>query len=377
MSTTEIFSPGLDTIVAGETAISTLVGGLAYRSYPVVDLVERCSFEEVAHLLLHGELPTEAELDAFRRRLAESSDIPAAAMDFLRQVPEGVPPMDLVRSAVSLLAHHDPEAQDMSPAANLRKSERLLAQIPPVLGHIAAVRDGHAVPSRPELGLAGNLLWLVTGREADAWAHKAFDVSLILYAEHEFNASTYAARVVTSTGSDMHSAVVAAIGTLKGPLHGGANEKVMDVLRDAGAPAEARGWLQSALARKEKIMGFGHRVYKTGDVRAKVLHRYAHEGLTRAGLVDVEETAAIIEEGLAREKQLYPNLDWPAGRLYHALGLHPVYYTPFFVAARMSGWCAHILEQQANNRLIRPRSRYVGPPVRPVPPIGARGRGTR
>jgi citrate synthase len=364
----EVFSPGLEGVIAGETAISTLEGGLSYRGYPVVELVERCVFEEVAYLLLHGELPTKSQLEAFTVRLIAFSSLPPHATDFLEHVPPDTVPMDLLRSAVSLLSHGDPdEHAGESAAVNMRRSERLLAQIPTVLGHIAAIRDGIAVTPRPELGIAGNLIWLVTGEEPTAEAKKAFDVSLILYAEHEFNASTFAARVVTSTGSDMHSSIVAAIGALKGPLHGGANEKVMDILGAVGAPDQASAWLEGALARKEKIMGFGHRVYKTGDVRAKVLRVYAKEALERAGLGDVEKTSNIIEEGMAKAKNLFPNLDWPAGRLYHALGLVPAYYTPFFVASRITGWCAHVLEQQAHNRLIRPKSRYSGTPVRPVP----------
>jgi citrate synthase len=372
MSSTEIYSPGLEGVIAGETAISTLAGGLSYRGYPVSELVQVCEFEEVAYLLLYGELPTNSQLDAFKQRLVDASPLPGHAADFLEHVPPGTPPMDLVRSAVSLLAHDDADAQSSDTESNLRKSERLLAQIPTVLGHIAAVRDGLTAKPMPELGIAGNLLWLVTGIAPDAEARKAFDVSLILYAEHEFNASTFAARVVTSTGSDMHSSIVAAIGALKGALHGGANEKVMDVIKAAGAPSNAAAWLEGALVRKEKIMGFGHRVYKTGDVRAKILREFAKTALERAGMSHVEETAAILEDGMAKAKQLYPNLDWPAGWLYHALGLDTAYYTPFFVASRVTGWCAHVMEQQAHNRIIRPKSRYNGPEIRPVPPIGKR-----
>jgi citrate synthase len=198
------------------------------------------------------------------------------------------------------------------------------------------------------------------------------DVSLILYAEHEFNASTFTARVVCSTESDLHSAVVAAIGALKGRLHGGANEKVMDILRASGGPATAEKWLRETFARKEKIMGFGHRVYKAGDVRAGILKEYARQAALASGQMQWEETADLIEGLIAREKNLHPNLDWPAGRLYHALGLEVPLYTPIFVMSRITGWCAHIMEQMANNRLIRPRARYTGPELRAITPIAQR-----
>ncbi|MFM7152267.1 MAG: citrate/2-methylcitrate synthase, partial [Gemmataceae bacterium] len=208
--------------------------------------------------------------------------------------------------------------------------------------------------------------YMLTGKVPSEFVRKAFDVSLILYAEHEFNASTFTARVVTSTESDLHSAIVAAIGALKGRLHGGANEKVMDVLRAAGSPKTAEAWLRQAMAKKEKIMGFGHRVYKTGDVRAGILKNYAHKAAELAGLVSWEETAQIFETILGNEKNLFPNLDWPAGRLYHSLGLEVPLYTPIFVMSRVTGWSAHVLEQSANNRLIRPRGRYTGPAVRSI-----------
>jgi citrate synthase len=214
---------------------------------------------------------------------------------------------------------------------------------------------------------------MLRGTEPSPADTKALDVSLILYAEHEFNASTFTARVVCSTESDLHSAVVAAIGALKGRLHGGANEKVMDLLRAAGGPATAEKWIRDALARKEKIMGFGHRVYKAGDVRAGILKAYARQAAEAAGQVPWEETAEIIEKVLAAEKKLFPNLDWPAGRLYHAMGLEVPLYTPIFVMARVAGWSAHVIEQLEHNRIIRPRGRYTGPGTRAVKPLAERG----
>jgi 2-methylcitrate synthase/citrate synthase II len=373
MSSADIYSPGLEGIIAGETDISTVTGGLRYRGYPVAELAEKSSFDEVAHLLLHGELPTRAELGAFRQRLAAGQKLPALVSDLLKKLPAEAVPMDVVRTAVSMLAHFDPETSDESHDANLRKSERLLAQIPLVIGEYHRARKGlPAVAPRPEMAFAAHMLYLLTGKPADPFEAKAFDVSLILYAEHEFNASTFTARVVTSTASDLHSAIVAAIGALKGKLHGGANEKVMDMLVAAGGPDKAESWIRGALARKEKVMGFGHRVYKAGDVRAGILKEYARQAAEKAGNTKWEDAAAIVERVLAAEKQLYPNLDWPAGRLYHALGLEVPLYTPFFVASRVTGWCAHVIEQADHNRIIRPRARYTGPDERHVAPIEQR-----
>jgi 2-methylcitrate synthase/citrate synthase II len=378
MSTAEIYSPGLEGIIAGETDISTVTGGLRYRGYPVAELAEKSNFDEVAHLLLHGELPTRTELDAFRQRLAAAQKLPALVSELLKKLPADAVPMDVVRTAVSMLAHFDPETSDESHDANLRKSERLLAQIPLIIGAYHRARKGlPTVAPRPDLGFAANQLYLLTGKPADAFAAKAFDVSLILYAEHEFNASTFTARVVTSTASDLHSAIVAAIGALKGKLHGGANEKVMDMLTAAGGPDKAEAWIRGALARKEKVMGFGHRVYKAGDVRAGILKEFARQAAEKTGNTQWEETAAIIERVLADEKHLYPNLDWPAGRLYHALGLEVPLYTPFFVASRVTGWCAHVIEQADHNRIIRPLARYTGPAERHVLPIEQRGSANR
>jgi citrate synthase len=374
MSTAEIYSPGLEGIIAGETAVSTIEGGLRYRGYPVTELAGLATFDEVAYLLLYGELPNAAELAGFQQRVHAARSIPGALRDLLAALPAETVPMDSVRSAVSVLAHFDPDSQDSSPAANLRKSERLLGQIPVVVAEQYRLSKGlKTVPARAELGHAANFLYMLKGTPPDALHARAFDVSLTLYAEHEFNASTFTARVVVSTESDLHAGVTAAIGALKGRLHGGANEKVMDLLHRAGGPETAEKWIRDALARKEKVMGFGHRVYKAGDVRAGILKEYARQAAAAAGQTQWETTAQIIEGVLEKEKNLFPNLDWPAGRLYHALGLEVPLYTPFFVAARVTGWCAHIMEQIAHNRIIRPRARYTGPAVRKVLPVAERG----
>ena len=371
---TEIYSPGLEGVIAGETAISTIVGGLRYRGYPVAELTEKATFDEVAHLLLHGELPTRTQLADFNKRLAAAQKLPVVLSELLTKLPKNAVPMDVLRTAVSILASFDPDLEDSSTAANLRKAERLLAQIPLVIAeYYRATKGQPPVAPKHELGFAANLLYMLKGTPPSTVDAKAFDVSLILYAEHEFNASTFTARVVCSTESDMHSAITAAIGALKGRLHGGANEKVMDMLLKTGGPDKAEAWIRSALARKEKVMGFGHRVYKHGDVRANILKAYAQQAAQRAGTTPWEQAAETIEKVLAEEKNLFPNLDWPAGRLYHALGLEVPLYTPFFVASRVTGWAAHVMEQLAHNRIIRPRSRYTGPEERHVMPIDQRG----
>lgn len=368
------YSPGLEGVIAGETAISTVEGGLSYRGYSVAELAEHATFEEVAYLLLYGELPASRQLNEFKNRVGASRRLAEPLRALLAALPKWTPPLDALRSAVSVLAHFDPDTADLSREANLRKAERMLAQLPIVIAELHRTRKGlDAVPARPELSLAANFLYTLRGTEATPEEVRAFDVSLILYAEHEFNASTFTARVVVSTESDLHSAITAAIGALKGRLHGGANEKVTDLLLEAGGPDDAERWVMDALSRKERIMGFGHRVYKTGDVRAGILGEFARKASEAAGLGQLEATAGVIERVLEREKKLYPNLDWPAGRLYHALGLEVPLYTPIFAMSRVAGWAAHVIEQADRNRLIRPRGLYTGSGPRPVTPLAQRG----
>jgi citrate synthase len=375
------YSPGLEGVIAGETAICTVEGGLSYRGYSVGDLAEHCTFDEVAHLLIHGELPTARQLEAFQSRVAAARRLPPPLKDLLAALPKWTTPLDALRTAVSALGHFDQDTADNSHDANVRKAERLLAQIPVAIADHYRLANGlQPNAARQDLGQAANFLYMLRGSEATPDEVRALDVSLILYAEHEFNASTFASRVIVSTLSDMHSGVTGAIGALKGPLHGGANEKVMDILLAAGGPETAEQWTKSALARKERIMGFGHRVYKTGDIRAGILKSYARKmaesnpsAETRAELLKWEDTADVIERVMAAEKNMYPNLDWPAGRLYHAMKLEIPLYTPIFAMSRISGWAAHIIEQLDNNRLIRPRALYKGPDRRAVKPMAERG----
>ncbi len=370
----EIYSPGLEGVIAGETAISTVTGGLRYRGYPIGELAEKTTFEEVAYLLLHGDLPRKAELEAFRHRVAAARSLSPTLISLLRSLPPATPAMDALRTSISVLAHYDPESQDNSHDANIRKVERLLGQIPVAIAeHFRAARGLPSVSPRSDLGQAANFLWMLRGSEPIPAHVRALDVSLILYAEHEFNASTFTARVICSTLADLHSAIVGATGALKGPLHGGANEKVMDVLLEIDSPDNVRPWLQKAFANKVRIMGFGHRVYKTGDVRARILKQYARQLATETGQTHFETMADEIEQIMEQEKNLMPNLDWPAGRLYHYMGLEIPLYTPIFVMSRVAGWSAHVVEQLDNNRLIRPRARYIGPELRPVAPLDQRG----
>jgi 2-methylcitrate synthase/citrate synthase II len=356
------YSPGLEGVIAGETAICTLgEDGLRYRGYGIADLAARCSFEEVAYLLLHDDLPTPAELAGFTAALTAERALPAVLTDLARRIPAHAPPMDALRSAVSFAAHFDPDQGDDSPAANRRKAIRLLARVPALLGAWHAAREGRPAPAPAAGGAhAGYLLEQLTGAPAEPAAQQAMNVSLILYAEHEFNASTFAARVTVSSLSDLYSGVVSAIGTLKGPLHGGANEAAMRMLLEVGEPARAESWVLERLERREKIMGFGHRVVRQGDARVPILYA-AGAALARArGDTRWMETADVIQATVEREKGLKPNVDFPCAWVYYLLGLPVDLYTPIFVAARVAGWSAHIMEQLANNRIMRPRALYVG-----------------
>jgi citrate synthase len=368
------YSPGLEGVIAGETSICTVEGGLSYRGYSVGDLADHCSFDEVAYLLLYGELPNAKELQAFLARTAAARRLPPPLTALFGALPKWTVPLDALRTAVSTLGHFDQDAADNSHDANLRKAERLLAQIPVAVADQYRIAKGlQPVLARQDLGQAANFLWMLREAEGTPEEVKALDVSLILYAEHEFNASTFAARTIVSTLSDIHSGITGAIGALKGPLHGGANEKVMDILLNAGGPEKAEEWTKLALSRKERIMGFGHRVYKTGDVRAGILKTYSRKAAEAAGTTKWEDTADIIERVMASEKNMFPNLDWPAGRLYHAMKLEIPLYTPIFAMSRISGWAAHVIEQLDNNRLIRPRALYKGPEKRAVKPLAERG----
>lgn len=393
----EPYYPGLEGVVAGETAVATIEDGLQYRGYPIEELAREATFLEVAYLLLHGELPNQEHLADFQSMLAESAEVAPSIIDLLNEIPLHAGAIDVLRTGISALAHFDPQSDDESRDANIGKTLRLLAQIPVLIA--TRYRQSQGLPlvePNLELSYAANLLHLITGKEPSALHERAMEVSLILYAEHEFNTSTFTARVVTSTGSDLYSAVTAAVGALKGPLHGGANERVMEVLEEAGSPQNAEKWVRNALAEKRRIMGFGHRLYKSGDPRATILKEYctqlAKASPSRESRVEgpelnsdpglstldpgpwtLEQIADTMETVVRQEKGLRPNLDWPSARLYHYLSLDVELYTPLFVASRVVGWAAHAIEQAENNRLIRPRSRYTGPARRKFLPLSQRG----
>ncbi|MGC5616925.1 bifunctional 2-methylcitrate synthase/citrate synthase [Georgenia sp. Z1491] len=359
---------GLVGVVADTTAISKVnpeTNSLLYRGYPVQELADRCSFEEVAHLLWQGELPTAAESDALvateraHRALGEQT---RAVVDAL---PTTAHPMDVVRTAVSVLGASDPLAEDSSREAELEKSTRLLAQVPAVVAYDQRRRRGQeAVAPRDDLDYSANFLWMTFGEEADPVVVDAFRRSMVLYAEHSFNASTFTARVVTSTLADLHSAVTAAIGALKGPLHGGANEAVMHVLHEIGTAEGAAAWLEQALAEKRKIMGFGHRVYKNGDSRVPTMKAALDTLVEHYGRPDLLALYDGLEDEMTRAKNILPNLDYPSGPAYHLMGFDTEMFTPLFVASRVTGWTAHVMEQRASNALIRPLSAYSGPDER-------------
>jgi 2-methylcitrate synthase/citrate synthase II len=370
----ERYFPGLEGVIAGETAISTVEGGLTYRGYTVEDLARDASFLEVAYLLLYGDLPSQEDLADFQSVLAESDEVDSSILEFLSHIPLNAPAMDVLRTGVSALSHFDPQLDDEGTEANIAKAIRLLARIPVLIA--ARYRSTHGLPiiePNPELSFSANLLYMITGKEPSSLHERAMDVSLILYAEHEFNASTFTARVVASTQSDLYSAISAAIGALKGPLHGGANERVMEVLEQVQQSGDAESWIRDALAKKKRIMGFGHRVYKNGDPRAVVLRDYCRQLAGQSGSMQLEQIADTIESFIRGEKGLPPNLDWPSARLYHYMGLNVELYTPLFVASRVVGWAAHVIEQSENNRLIRPRSNYIGPQNRQFVPLPERG----
>ena len=364
---------GLEGIVAGQTSVCTLDGRMLYRGYPIEELAAESTFEEVAYLLLYGELPKAGELAAFRKRIGAEMTLPPAIVDTLRAIPATTPGMDVMRTGCSMLAHFDPDTADDSHDANLRKAERLLAKLPLVMATKHRIDTGRApLAADPSRTLAENILQQITDKQPNARATAALDQSLILYAEHEFNASTFTARCVASTLADLHSAITAAIGALKGPLHGGANERVLEVLKQVGSPDNAEAWIRDALAKKVRIMGFGHRVYKHGDPRTRIISPVCGELAKLTGNEAMEQTAATIERIIVADKGLPANVDWPSARLYHYLELPVQLYTPLFVCARVTGWSAHVMEQLENNRLIRPAAEYIGPAMREYVPMANR-----
>jgi 2-methylcitrate synthase len=369
------YSPGLEGVTAGETAIST-VGkkgvGLTYRGYSIEELATGASYEEVAHLLIHGTLPSRESLALFRMRLMTQRALPEGVKTVLEQLPSSAHPMDVLRTGCSALGAIEPEGEGND---QLRVAERLLASFPSMLLYWYHYRNsGRRIPTETgDKSLAGHFLTLLHDKKPDELQRKAVDASLILYGEHEFNASTFSARVTTSTLSDFYSAITAAIGTLRGPLHGGANEEAMRMISRFESPEQAEQGLLRMLEKKEKIMGFGHRVYKDNlDPRSPIIQQWAKKLAEATGNILLYQVSERIEQVMFREKKLRPNLDFYSATAYHLCGIPTAMFTPVFVFARIAGWAAHVIEQRAANRIFRPIAEYVGPGQRPFVPIEKR-----
>ena len=367
---------GLDGVFVDTTRISKVmpeINALVYHGYPVQDLAEHCSFEEVAWLIWHGELPDASQLAAFRAAERSRRELSPGLLSVITKFPRTAHPMDALRTAVSFLGMEDAAPDKSDAATNLDRSIGLLAKIPAVVAAFYRLRKGQDIISpRGDLGFSENFFHMVFGAVPAPEVVKAFDVSLVLYAEHGFNASTFTARVVVSSLSDIYSGVTAAIGSLKGPLHGGANEAVMHLLLEVGEPAHAREWMLNALREKRLVMGFGHRVYKSGDSRVPTMKKYARRMAEITGNTKWMEICDILEGIMIEQKNIHPNLDFPSGPAYYMMGFDIDMFTPFFVMARITGWTAHIMEQLANNRLIRPLSSYTGTGERAVVPLAQR-----
>jgi 2-methylcitrate synthase/citrate synthase II len=374
--TTPAYSPGLAGVIAGETAICWVDpnAGLMYRGYDIHEMAQQASFEEVAYLLLNSELPNLKQLAEFARQIAAERELPAPVLKMLRLLPRDSHPMDMLRTGVSMLSMFDKELSDHSHAANIRKSIRLIARVPTLITDGWRISHGEEpLPERPDLTQAGNFFYKLGGKVPQDWQIRMLDTIFILYADHEFNASTFAARVTASTLAGIYAAVTSACAALKGPLHGGANEESMKMLEEIKTPDHAEAWLKEKLATKAKIMGFGHRVYKKGDSRVPVMREIGRDLGKRTGKEEWIPICEKLEETMEREKHLCANVDLYAAPVFWMLGFPPALNTPLFAASRVAGWCAHVVEQHDNNRLIRPRSLYTGPPARPYHGVSSNG----
>src|SRR5213082_2324825 len=370
------YSPGLAGVIAGETAICWVDpnAGLMYRGYDIHQVAQQASFEEVAYLLLNGELPDVKQLAQFREQIAAERELPAPVIEMLRLMPRTTHPMDMLRTGVSMLSVFDDELSDNSHAANIRKSIRLIARVSTLITDGWRISQGEEpLPEKRDLTQAGNFFYKLNGSVPQDWQIRMLDTIFILYADHEFNASTFAARVTASTLAGIYAAVTSAVATLKGPLHGGANEESMKMLEEIETPDRAEAWLMKKLGTKDKIMGFGHRVYKEGDSRVPAMREIARDLGKRTGKENWVPICETLEQVMEREKQLCANVDLYAAPVFWLLGFPPELNTPLFAGSRVAGWCAHVIEQHDNNRLIRPWSFYVGPALRPYPGSPARG----
>ena len=382
----ETIHHGLDGVIVDTTSVSKVmpeINSLVYRGYPVQELAEHCRFEEVAWLIWHGELPDAKQLAEFQATERSQRDISQDLLAVIQKTPRTAHPMDALRTAVSFLGMEDaelskddistPAGRQRSREMNLKRSVAMLSKIPTMVAAFYRFRKGQEfIPPRKDIGFAENFFHMVFGKVPAPEVVKAFDVSLVLYAEHGFNASTFTTRVITSSQSDIYSAVVGGIGSLKGPLHGGANEAVMHLLLEVGEPSRAKEWMLTALHEKRVVMGFGHRVYKNGDSRVPTMTKYMRQMADFTGNKKWLEISDALAATMIEQKKIHPNLDFPSGPAYYMMGFDIDMFTPFFVMARITGWTAHIMEQQANNRLIRPLSQYTGHAERRVKPLSER-----
>jgi 2-methylcitrate synthase len=361
---------GLLGIVVDETTISQVmpdINSLTYRGYAVQELCEKCTFEEVAYLILNKELPNKLKLKKFKKDLEENRNISINLTEIIKHIPKKAHPMDVARTVVSIMGLEDKETNSNSPKANMKKAIRIFAKTPTAIAAFFRARKGKKViPAKKGLGFSENFFYMCFGKIPSEAIVKAFDVSLILYAEHSFNVSTFTARTITSSLSDIHSAITGAIGSLKGPLHGGANEEVMHMMNKIKKPESAFKWINNALDNKNVVMGFGHRVYKKGDSRVPTMEKYFKKVSKITNDKKFYKIYDIVKNVMIERKDIYPNVDYPTGPTYHLMGFDTDFFTPIFVLSRITGWSAHVMEQHAANKLIRPLSKYNGAKHRKV-----------
>jgi 2-methylcitrate synthase len=366
----EEIKKGLLGIVVDETTISHVVpelSALTYRGYKVQDLCDKCDFEEVAYLVLHGELPSKSQLNKFTKGERANRKLSKNIIKNIQQIPKNAHPMDVIRTCVSLMALEDKDTKDNSPKANMRKALKIFSQTPTAVAAYFRTRKGKKIiaPDK-KLSFSENFFKMMFSKVPDKEIVRAFDISLILYAEHSFNVSTFTARTITSSLSDLHGAITGAIASLKGPLHGGANEAVMHMMKEIGKPEKAKKWIENALAKKKVVMGFGHRVYRTGDSRVPTMKHYMFKVAKLLKKEKYTKMYETLEHVMLEKKNIHPNVDFPCGPTYYMMGIDIDFYTPIFVMSRITGWSAHIMEQHMSNKLIRPLSKYKGKEVREV-----------
>ena len=366
----EEIKKGLLGIVVDETEVSKVmpeINSLTYRGYAAQDLCEYCRFEEVAYLILNKDLPNSIQLKQFEKEEKNNRELSKNLYEIIKHMPKKSHPMDVARTAVSVMGLEDKETSDSSPDANMRKALRIFAKTPTALAAFYRIRKGQKIiKPKKDLSFAENFFYMCFGKVPRKEIVKAFDVSLILYAEHSFNVSTFTARTITSSLSDIHGAITGAIASLKGPLHGGANEEVMHMMRKIKKPENALKWINNALKNKDVVMGFGHRVYKSGDSRVPTMREYFGKVAKIKKDKTFEKIYDIVEKVMIKKKNIYPNVDYPTGPTYHLMGFDTDFFTPIFVISRITGWSAHIMEQHAANKLIRPLAKYKGSKHRKV-----------